>query len=352
MNALQEIVRLWKRQRDSQALRRDSRGSYAFIGYGSHSQQNLYPVISYLRLPLKYIGCASAQKAALLRKRFPDIGITTRPADILSDPEVCGVFVAARPESHFALAQQVIGSGKSLFIEKPPCRTERELAALAEMAAQSPNACVMAGLQKRYAPAVQLLRRKLKASPPLHYALTWRTGRYPEGDALLELFIHPLDLLCHLFGPAELAGWQSARGTGGGITLQLLFRHGSAQGLAEISTAYSWNTAEELLTVNTRKGTFRLVPSESLVMVPAAGNVAGIPIEKLRPGQTASFTLFSRNSFTPTLRDNPVHTGGFFEEIRRFSEIAERRGGENLSPLGSLRPVYRLMQEIREKTGI
>ena len=52
---------------------------------------------------------------------------TTSIKDILNDETVAGVFVSATPASHFEIASEVIKSGKSLFIEKPPCMCLKEL---------------------------------------------------------------------------------------------------------------------------------------------------------------------------------------------------------------------------------
>ena len=49
----------------------------------------------------------------------------------------------------------------------------------------------MVGLQKRYAPAVQILQRHLRKEHLISYDLHYLTGNYPEGDAPLDLYIHP-----------------------------------------------------------------------------------------------------------------------------------------------------------------
>lgn len=43
----------------------------------------------------------------------------------------------------------------------------------------------------------------------MSYNLKYLTGSYPEGDAMLDLFVHPLDYVTFLFGKAEVkfAGW-------------------------------------------------------------------------------------------------------------------------------------------------
>lgn len=110
-------------------------------------------------------------------------------ADILHDDDIKGVFVSASPQSHFAIASEVIKSGKALFIEKPPCQSEDELLQLISMRKEANFPQVTVGLQKRNAPVIRILKKKLqKCRGNMSYNLKYLTGAYPEGDALLDLF--------------------------------------------------------------------------------------------------------------------------------------------------------------------
>ena len=67
---------------------------------------------------------------SLIERKFPYVKATTSLDDILTDETVKGVFVSASPAAHFSIALRVLESGKSLFIEKPPCQSLQELDAL------------------------------------------------------------------------------------------------------------------------------------------------------------------------------------------------------------------------------
>ena len=202
------IIDQYKRLRSEAYLKETYEGEYAFVGMGQHSLSNLYPVIHYLQIPLKYICVTSEGKAALIGKKFRGVIGTTDLDAVLKDPEIRGVFVAASPKAHYAIAKKVLESGKAMFVEKPPCGSAAELEELidAQGGAGGKNAqsIAVAGLQKRYAPAVRILKKKLSAEKLLNYDLHYCTGAYPEGSALLDLYIHPIDLVCHLFGKAEI----------------------------------------------------------------------------------------------------------------------------------------------------
>ncbi|MCW4111943.1 hypothetical protein [Segatella copri] len=60
-------------------------GNYAFVGIGNHSTNNLYPVLNYLHVPLKYICCKSEDKLPFIEAAYPNVCATTSLDDILHD---------------------------------------------------------------------------------------------------------------------------------------------------------------------------------------------------------------------------------------------------------------------------
>ena len=132
MEYIKNIIDRYKLVRSMRQLKQIYGGNYAFVGIGNHSTNNLYPVLNYLHVPLKYICCKSEDKLPFIEAAYPNVCATTSLDDILHD-DIKGVFVSVSPESHFTIASEVIKSGKALFIEKPPCQSEDELLQLIEM---------------------------------------------------------------------------------------------------------------------------------------------------------------------------------------------------------------------------
>ena len=120
---IQQLIERYKRLRTERFLAQTYQCSYAFVGMGQHSLNNLYPMLHYLGVPLKYICVTSERKARLIERKFPYVKATTSLDDILTDETVKGVFVSASPAAHFSIALRVLESGKSLFIETPPCQS-------------------------------------------------------------------------------------------------------------------------------------------------------------------------------------------------------------------------------------
>ena len=339
---IQELINRYKRMRTERFLRQTYQYQYAFVGMGQHSLTNLYPVLHYLGVPLKYICVTSGRKAKLIEQKYPSVKVTTSLNEILKDEAIKGVFVSASPSAHFSIASQVLKSGKSLFIEKPPCQTLEELDTLIALQQQHGSPVAMVGLQKRYAPAVQLLKQRLRKERLISYDLHYLTGAYPEGDALLDLYIHSLDLVCFLFGKSEILAIQQVAQH----SFILMLQHPHVVGTLELSTAYTWTTAEESLKVCTHSGAYSLSQMEELTFTPTSSSVFGIPMEKLRPRHETNEVLYQRNNFTPILANNQVYTQGYYSEIEAFISKVENGKAEVATGLMSVRSTYELLQAL------
>lgn len=340
---IQQLINRYKRMRTERYLNETCRCQYAFVGMGQHSLTNLYPVLHYLQVPLKYICVTRERKARLIERKFNGTIATTRLDDILNDESVKGVLVAAAPSAHFSLASRVLQSGKSLFIEKPPCQMVAQLKELIATQLASGSPVAMIGLQHRYAPAVQILKKRLKGQRLLNYDLHYLTGAYPEGDALLDLYIHPLDLATWLFGKAEIVSYlEIDEGS-----YLLMLRHQHIVGTIELSTCHSWQDAQQSLTVHTHSGTYRLNQCEELIFVPKQPVIAGIPMEKIRPRSQSVEYLFRHDGFSPILAGNSIYTQGFFNEITAFVNAVEGKQANVQTDLQSIEQTLQLIEWVK-----
>ena len=340
---IQKLINRYKRLRTEHYLSQTYQHTYAFVGMGQHSLTNLYPVLNYLGIPLKYICVTSERKARMIERKFPHVTATTSLDEIINDDNIKGVFVSASPSSHFSIASRILKSGKSLFIEKPPCQTLKELDVLINLQRLHGAPVAMIGLQKRYAPAVQILRERLGKERLVSYGLHYLTGAYPEGDALLDLFIHPLDLIIQLFGQPEILACQQVAPS----SYILMLRHPKIVGTIELSTAYSWTAAEETLKICTASGIYRLSQMDELTYEPIPSTVFGLPSEKIRPWKKSIDYLYTRNNFTPILPNNQIYSQGYFNEILSFVETTEGRQANVASSIETARDTYTVIKTIK-----
>lgn len=340
---MQQLINRYKRFRTKRLLSKAYQYSYAFVGMGQHSMTNLYPVLHYLGVPLKYICVTSKQKALLIESKIPHIIATTSIDDILGDDTVKGIFVSASPEAHFPIASRILQTGKSLFIEKPPCQTLNQLDTLIKLQKLHSSPFTMVGLQKQYAPTAKILRKRLGKEQLINYDLHYLTGAYPEGNALLDLFIHPLALVCSLFGKPEILVCQPITQA----SYLLMLRHPHIVGTLELSTAYSWTDAEESLKVCTKSGIYHLSQMEELSFVAHSSTIFGLPIEKVRSWNKTIEYLYNHNNFIPTLPNNQIYSLGYFNELQDFVDAVEGHKDSVDSSLQSLRDVYALLENIK-----
>lgn len=339
---MQQLINRYKRMRTERYLNQTYKCQYAFVGMGQHSLTNLYPVLHYLQVPLKYICVTSERKARLIERKYKGIKATTRLDDVLNDEDVKGVLVAASPSAHFTIASRVLQSGKSLFIEKPPCQSVAQFKALTAMQQASGSRIAIVGLQQRYAPAVLILKHRLKGERLLNYDLHYLTGAYPEGDALLDLYIHPIDLATWLFGKAEIVSYLEIDEH----SYILMLRHQHIVGTIELSTCHCWQDARQPLTIHTRSGSYHLAQCEELSFVSKQSVIAGVPIEKLLSRRQSVEYLYRHDSFSPTIANNSVYTQGFFQEVSTFVNAVEGKKANVLTDLQSVEPTLKLIDEI------
>jgi virulence factor len=346
---LQNLISKIKNKRKQGYLGINHKKKYAFVGIGSHSINNLYPVINYFRLDLKYIVTNSADNAKLIDRNFAHSIGTVDLERVLQDEEIAGIFICANPGAHFGLVKKVLQANKNVFVEKPPCLNLEELKELVELEKLSTGSCLV-GFQKQYAPANLALKKQLKNSCSYNYRYV--TGGYPEGDPFLEIFIHPISLLLFLFGRIDSSNILHHQ-TKGGLTLSLQLDHSNhSMGTIELSTDYSWVNATEKLIVNTEKGIYKISDTEELTFEPKAGTVLKVPKEKIFKLANKTVTLSQRNNFNPVFENNQIYSSGYFSEIDNFIQICESGRGKNNSTLSGCFDTYELINAIKRKMNV
>ena len=342
---LEALIKFVKNRRKQAYLKSNYSQKYAFIGIGSHSINNLYPILNYLNINLKYIVTKSAANAALVDRHFPHTTGTNDLDSVLKDEEIAGVFICTQPAAHFKLVRRVLEANKHVFVEKPPCLHLADLKTLIALEQKSDGTCLV-GLQKHYAPVNVQLRKYLK--PKSTYNYRFLTGAYPEGDPLLDLFIHPLALINFLFGSIKTFNILANRSkTTLTLFLQIEYEN-ETKGSVELSTAYAWNEALEQLNVNTPKGVYELTNTEKLIFKPHVGTIFKIPKDKIFNLKNTAVSLQMRNNFSSLLQNNQLYSAGYFTMLDHFLGLCESKSKSNSSTLASCQSVYETIESINQ----
>lgn len=339
----------WRRR---QLLENFDTTTYAMVGFGNHSANNIYPSLAILRLKLRYIVTKSEESRAAVAQAFPEVEATTDYASVLQDHTVKAILISTSPKAHFSLVCQALRAGKTVFVEKPPCQTLDELLELMALEEEKGVRCFV-GFQKLYAPTLQLLKKACVKQALLQgasYRYRYVTGAYPEGDALTDLFIHPLSVILHLFGAIEDIQVQHCGDQKKGETFFLQLSHsGGTIGQVEFSTAYSWGSPQEEMSLSTKAGVYVWKNLEALTLSAKSKQMMGIPLEKITGHMPALTTLQERHAFVPTLVNNQLYTQGFVPEFQAFSQYCQGKTTDFPSTLQFTKQVFNLILQLKNK---
>lgn len=126
------------------------------LGYwGKNIMRNLH------ELGVLHTACDSNVATLAERKeQFPDVNYTASFEDILSNPEIRAVAIAAPAEMHYKLVKQSLLAGKDVFVEKPLALTVKEGEELVSLA-ESERKILMVGHILQYHPAVLKLKEMI-----------------------------------------------------------------------------------------------------------------------------------------------------------------------------------------------
>src|SRR5215213_2055580 len=136
---------------------------------------------------------------------------TTDPAELLADPAVEAVLIAAPARFHADLVEAAAGAGKAVFCEKPMALTLAD-ADRAIAAAQAAGVALQVGFNRRFdtgfRAAHDLVAAGRLGTPQLLRSLTRDPGipdpsRVPPSTIFLETLIHDFDTLRYLNPGAE-----------------------------------------------------------------------------------------------------------------------------------------------------
>ncbi len=215
------------------------------IGAGNFAGQILIPAIARNQVRLKAIASGGGLTGTHLGKRFGFEASTTDTEIIFNDPDINTVFITTRHNSHARFVIQALKAGKHVFVEKPLCLTESELAEINDVYSSlfplpSPLPLVMVGFNRRFAPHVAKMKNLLETvREPKSMIMTVNAGGIPKehwtqdpavgGGRIIGEACHFVDLLRFLAASPIKAARAVTLGEGVGDTasIELCFADGS-----------------------------------------------------------------------------------------------------------------------------
>jgi predicted dehydrogenase/threonine dehydrogenase-like Zn-dependent dehydrogenase len=201
--------------------RQDSNGAVCgVIGAGGFAMQKIFPGLVKAGARLKWVASSKGLSGSIAARKFGIEQSTTETQRVLEDPEVQGVVIATRHNTHAELVVRALEAGKSVFVEKPLCLTADELARIEDAygtacQTDAPPPVLMVGYNRRFAPLVQSLVDRLRGrQQPLSMIYTVNAGAIPAshwtqdpavgGGRILGEACHFIDLLHFLTGESPI----------------------------------------------------------------------------------------------------------------------------------------------------
>lgn len=197
-----------------------------FIGAGSFAQALLLPNVSRIEgIVLRGIATGTGANAQRVGERFGFQYCTTDYQDIINDPEIDCVFIAARNNLHARATVDALKAGKAVFVEKPLALTYEELEEVIN-AVNEHNGRIMVGFNRRFSPFIRELHQAITETdfplvivyrvnagplPPDHWVLDKEQG----GGRIQAEVCHFVDTLIFLTRskPSQVCAY-AARGEG------------------------------------------------------------------------------------------------------------------------------------------
>ncbi len=182
-----------------------------FIGAGNYARSYLLPALKAdARVQLVSLANARGISAKRAAQGFGFARCTTDAYEVLRGADVDAVFIAARHNMHGPLTAEALAAGKAVFVEKPLCLNEAELARIIA-AHEATRAMLMVGHNRRFAPATQALRKFFADAGPLKINYTVHAGPLPvghwlrnpaQGGRIVGEVCHFVDWCCAMAGVA------------------------------------------------------------------------------------------------------------------------------------------------------
>jgi predicted dehydrogenase len=165
------------------------------------------------------------------RRHYPDLRVHDSATALLDDNEIDVVSIASYDEDHAAQVLRALAAGKHVFVEKPLCQTEDELAAIRASLARHPELRLSSNLILRRTPRFLALKARIAAGElgrlfhiesdynygRIHKIVDGWRGRQDFYSVMLGGGVHVVDLVTWLAGErvVEVAAFGNRIATAG-----------------------------------------------------------------------------------------------------------------------------------------
>ncbi|MDD5369797.1 MAG: Gfo/Idh/MocA family oxidoreductase [Anaerolineaceae bacterium] len=243
-----------------------------FIGCGSHSFRNLYPVFQFAPVNLVAVCDLNVQTAEAFAAKFGVRSVYSSYHQMVDNANLDAVFICTgyddrgRPQ-YPQLTVDCLKSGCHVWIEKPPAASCAEIVRM-QKTANSTKKNVVVGLKKMFSPANEKAYELMKSPDfgepnlvTLQYPLYvpsveeltdyFQNTRANSVVGFLDHICHPVSLLVYLLGLPESLYYERSNNGAGLATFH--YASGTIASIA-LTNGASWNSGIERTTIISNRG--------------------------------------------------------------------------------------------------
>lgn len=157
------------------------------IGAGHFAQSHILPQLGRNKsILLHTLADANSLIAQRIAKKYKFREATTIAETVIHHPEIEALFILTRHDSHARLVLAALEQGKKVYVEKPLAIKEEEIEAIDSFMALHPEAYLMVGFNRRFAPSVLKLKEFFSSARPLIINYRVNVGPLPKGHWLFD----------------------------------------------------------------------------------------------------------------------------------------------------------------------
>ena len=223
----------------------------SFIGAGSYAQGNLLPNIPKRnkRLVLKTVLTNTGTTSKRVAERFGFENCSSNEDDIIGHSSTNTVFIATRHDSHAEYTIKALSANQHVFVEKPLCINELELAEIiSKYSTKDTPPQIMVGFNRRFSPLSTFLKQRIgngtmsmlyRVNAGLIHVNSWIQDIEMGGGRIIGETCHFIDYLTFLNGSIPVKVFANAlrdpKGLNDTVNITIMFENGSSGVIAYYS---------------------------------------------------------------------------------------------------------------------
>jgi predicted dehydrogenase len=343
-----------------------------FIGCGSHSFRNIYPVFQFAPVKLVAVCDLELEKARAFSKRFGAEHAYSDFREMLEKEKLDAVFIVTGYDAcgrplYPALAEACLQAGCHVWIEKPPAASCAEIDLMRDASNKS-GKHVVVGMKKMFFPANE--KAKELSMSPAFQGVSMALLQYPEAvptkddfsryfekkervEAVVRFLdhqCHPVSLLIYLCGMPQTLSYGRASGGASSVTFtyasgmiaSLAFTHGAARNGGMERTTIVGNGRQHITVENNTRVTLHRDP-------PALGY--GAAPSFYTGGSNDTSAVWEPEFSLGQLYNKGSFLLGYYNEIHEFARAILDKRAPKKGTLDEAWQVTRIFEAFAEGPG-